>query len=117
MTVQHIVTRRAVVKGGLLLSAIVPALGLIGNSTGAATADLPPLDPKDPAAVTLGFVDNVSKVDAAANPTYAPGQKCANCEQFQGKPSDARGGCVLFSGKSVPAAGWCKVWRKKALTD
>ena len=109
---QHKVTRRAVVKGGLLLSAIVPAVGLIGN-TGAATADLPPLDPKDPAAVTLGFVDDVSKVEAAANPTYAPGQKCANCEQFQGKSSDARGGCVLFSGKSVPAAGWCKVWRQK----
>jgi hypothetical protein len=65
------------------------------------------------AAVTLGFVDDVGKVDAAANPTYAPGQKCANCEQFLGKPSDARGGCVLFSGKSVPAVGWCKVWRKK----
>ena len=109
---QNKVTRRAVVTGGMLMSAIVPALGLIGN-TGAATADLSPLDPKDPAAVTLGFVDNVSKVNAAANPTYAPGQNCANCQQFLGKPSDARGGCVLFSGKSVPAAGWCKVWRKK----
>lgn len=109
---KHKVTRRSVVKGALLLSAIVPALGLIGN-TGAATADLPPLDPKDPAAVTLGFVDDVSKVDAAANPNYAPGQQCVNCEQFQGKASGARGGCVLFSGKSVPAAGWCKVWRQK----
>jgi hypothetical protein len=112
MTVKNQVSRRAVVKGGFLFSAIVPVLGLIGN-TPAATADLQPLDPKDPAAVTLGFVDDVSNVDAAANPTYAPGQKCANCEQFLGKPSDARGGCVLFSGKSVPAAGWCKVWRKK----
>jgi hypothetical protein len=112
MTVQNKVTRRAVVKGGLLLSAIVPALGLIGNA-GAATADLPPLDPKDPAAVTLGFVDDVSKVDAAANPMYAAGQKCTNCVQFQGKPNDAQGGCVLFPGKSVPGSGWCKVWRKK----
>jgi high potential iron-sulfur protein len=106
------VTRRAIVKGGLLFSAIAPVLGLIGN-TRAATADLPSLDPKDPAAVTLGFVDDVSKVDAAANPKYAPGQKCANCEQYQGKANDARGGCVLFPGKSVPAAGWCKVWRQK----
>ena len=109
---QHKISRRAVVKSGLVLSALVPALGLIGN-TGAAPADLPPLDPKDPAAVTLGFVDDVSKVDVAANPAYARGQKCANCEQFQGKSSDTRGGCVLFSGKSVPAAGWCKVWRQK----
>ena len=109
---KHKVTRRAVIRDGLLLSAFVPAFGLIGNA-GAAAADLSPLDPKDPAAVTLGFVADVSKVDAAANPKYAPGQKCANCEQFQGKASDARGGCVLFSGKSVPAAGWCKVWRQK----
>jgi len=110
--VQNQVTRRAVLTGGLLFSAIVPALGLIGN-TRASIADLPPLDPKDPAAVTLGYVDDVSKVDTAANPKYAAGQKCANCEQFQGKPTDARGGCVLFPGKSVPAAGWCKVWRQK----
>jgi hypothetical protein len=110
--VQNKVTRRAVIKGGLLLSAIVPALDLIGN-TSASAADLQPPDPKDPAAITLGFVDNVSKVDAAANPMYAAGQECANCEQFQGKPSDPRGGCVLFPGKSVPRSGWCKVWRKK----
>jgi hypothetical protein len=108
--VQDKFTRRAVVKGAMVLSAIVPAMGLISN-TRAATAGLAPLDPKDPAAVTLGFVDAASKVDTAANPRYAPGQKCANCQQFQGKPSDARGGCVLFPGKSVPAAGWCKVWR------
>jgi hypothetical protein len=85
---------------------------LIGTTT-AVAADLPPLDQKDPAAVTLGFVADASTVDAAANATYARGQNCANCEQFQGKPSDLRGGCVLFPGKSVPAAGWCKVWRKK----
>jgi High potential iron-sulfur protein len=112
ITVQNKITRRAVVKAGLQCSAIVPALGLIGN-TRAATAGLTALDPKDPAAVTLGFVDNVSKVDAAANPRYALGQKCANCEQFQGKANDPQGGCVLFPGKSVPAAGWCKVWRPK----
>ena len=109
---QNQITRRVVVKGGLLFSAIVPALGLIGT-TGAAGAGLSPLDPKDPAAVTLGFVDDVHKVDAAANPRYTAGQKCANCEQFQGKSNDAQGGCVLFPGKSVPAAGWCKVWRPK----
>lgn len=110
---QSKITRRAVVKSGLLASAIVPALGLIGN-TASAAADLPALDPKDSAAVALGFINDSAKVDAAANPTHMADQKCANCEQYQGKPSDARGGCVLFPGKSVPAAGWCKVWRKKA---
>ena len=75
-------------------------------------ADLPPLDPKEAAAVTLGFINDATKVDAVANPRYAAGQTCANCEQYIGKQSDPKGGCVLFPGKSVPGAGWCKVWRK-----
>jgi hypothetical protein len=104
-------TRRAAVKGGLLLGTMIPALGLTRVSH-SAPADLPALDLKDPLAVTLGFVNDASKVDAAANPRYTADQKCSNCEQFQGKVSDARGGCVLIPGKSIPAAGWCKVWRK-----
>ena len=107
------ITRRAAIKGGLLAGAAVSALGLIGNDPSRA-ADIPPLDPKDPAAITLGYLDDAGKVDAAANPRYAPGQTCANCLQFQGQVGSARGGCVLFPGKSVPAAGWCKVWRQKA---
>ncbi len=106
------ITRRSVVKGGLVAGAIVPALARIGNAATPAPADLPALDPKEAAAVTLGFINDAAKVDTAANPRYASGQTCANCEQFIGKPTDARGGCVLFPGKSVPAAGWCKVWRK-----
>ncbi|HTV94874.1 MAG TPA: high-potential iron-sulfur protein [Steroidobacteraceae bacterium] len=90
---------------------IVPASAFIGPLA-AGAADLAPLDPKDPRAVTLGFVDDPSKVDMAANPSYNPRQTCANCQQYQGKPGDARGGCVLFAGASVPAGGWCKVWRK-----
>ncbi len=106
-------SRRAIVKNGLMATAAVSALGLIGN-TPAAAADLTPLDPSDPTALSLGFVNDASKVDAGANPMYKAGQTCANCQQFQGKPGDSRGGCVLFAGKSVPAAGWCKVWRKTA---
>lgn len=105
-------TRRRVVKGGLMASAIVPVLGWIGKAATPAGADLPPLDPKEPTAITLGFINDAAKLDAAANPMYTAGQTCANCEQFTGKPSDARAGCILFPGKSVPAAGWCKVWRK-----
>ena len=106
-------TRRAVVRSAVALSAIIPSIGLIGRVR-AAPADLPPLDPKDPQAVTLGFVLAASKVDATANPMYAAGQNCANCMQFLGNRSGTRGGCVLFAGKSVPADGWCKVWRKTA---
>lgn len=106
-------TRRAVIKGGLMASAAVSALTVLGNSPSVA-ADLPALDPKDPTAVSLGFVTDATKVDAAANSTYAAGQSCVNCQQYQGDKTSARGGCTLFPGKSVPAAGWCKVWRQKS---
>lgn len=110
------ITRRTLVKSGLMASAIVPALGLMGNAFPATAAELPPLDPKEATAATLGFINDAAKVDTAANPRYAAGQSCGNCEQFLGKATDARGGCVLFAGKSVPAAGWCKVWRMTTKT-
>ena len=105
------ISRRAIVKGGLIAGTFIPAMGLMANN--AVAAGLPPLDPKDPTAQALGFVTDATKVDAAANSTYKAGQKCGNCAQFQGKASDASAGCNIFAGKSVPTAGWCKVWAQK----
>lgn len=105
------ITRRALVKGGLIAGALFPAMTLVG--TAAEAAALPPLDPKDPTAIALGFVLDASKVNAAANPTYKPTQKCGTCAQFQGKAGDTSGGCNIFVGKSVPVGGWCKVWAQK----
>jgi hypothetical protein len=108
---QHKITRRSIVKHGLIAGALVPAFGLTGNPAGAAT--LPPLDPNDPTAKALGFVTDASKVDASANPTFKPTQKCSSCAQFQGKSGDATAACNIFAGHSVPAGGWCKVWAAK----
>ena len=108
---QRKISRRAIVKGGLVAGALFPAMGLIANS--AAAAGLPPLDPKDPTAQALGFVTDASKVDAAANPTFKPTQKCNTCAQYQGKATDPTAACNIFAGKSVPAGGWCKVWAAK----
>ncbi len=94
------------VKSGLMAGAFVPALGLLGNTVRA--AGLPPLDPADPTATSLGFVTDATKVNTAANATYKAGQKCGTCAQFQGKAGDATGGCNIFAGHSVPAGGWCK---------
>jgi hypothetical protein len=105
-------SRRAIVKGGLMAGAMIPALGLMVSET-AYAADLPPLDPNDPVAKSLGFVNDSSKVDAAANPTHTAAQKCGTCAQFGGKPGEARGPCNVFTGHSVPVGGWCKVWAKK----
>jgi hypothetical protein len=111
ITMQSKISRRAIVKGGLIAGAFIPAMGLLANS--AAAAGLPALDPKDPTAQALGFVTDAKKVDAAANATYKPNQKCGTCAQFQGKAGDATAGCNIFAGKSVPVGGWCKVWAAK----
>lgn len=108
---QSKISRRAIVKGGLIAGALIPAAGLIANSAGA--AGLAPLDPKDPTAQALGFVADAKTVNAAANPTFKPTQKCSTCAQYQGKAGDATAGCNIFAGKSVPAGGWCKVWAQK----
>jgi hypothetical protein len=108
---QNKYSRRSIVKGGLVAGALVPAFGLFASSAGA--AGLPPLDASDPTAKALGFVTDSTKVDAAANPTHKPTQKCGTCAQYQGKASDATAGCNIFAGHSVPAGGWCKVWAQK----
>lgn len=107
---QHKYSRRAIVKGGLIVGALVPTFGLVGTAGAAA---LPMLDPADPTAKALGFVSDTTKADAAANPTHKPTQKCGTCAQFQGKATDASAGCNIFAGHSVPAGGWCKVWAQK----
>jgi hypothetical protein len=108
---QRKISRRAIVKSGLIAGALVPAMGLIGNTADAAA--LTPLDENDPTAKALGYVGDASKVSASANPTFKPDQKCSTCAQYQGKASDATAGCNIFAGHSVTAAGWCKVWAKK----
>ena len=108
---QNKISRRAMVKGGLAAGALLPAFGFLANSVNA--AGLPPLDPSDPTAKSLGFVTDTTKVDASANPTHKPTQMCGTCAQFQGKAGDATGGCNIFAGHSVPKGGWCKVWAQK----
>lgn len=98
---QRIFSRRALIDSALKAIPFLVALDLGVNTASAAT--LPPLDPSDPTAKALGYVNDSAKAD----------QKCAGCAQFQGQPADPRGGCNIFPGKSVSAGGWCSVWAKK----
>ena len=98
-------SRRQLLQGALLAAA-VPAATLVARDAGAAEA----LSESDAAAKSLGYVSDVSKVDAKANPTYKPGQSCASCIQYGGKAGAADGPCNIFPGKLVKANGWCKVW-------
>ncbi len=107
----HEISRRAMVKGGLIAGTLVPVLGLlVPEARGAA---LTPLDPADPQAKALGFTTDSSKVDGSKFATHKPNQKCGNCQQFQGKAGDATAACTIFAGHSVPQGGWCQVWTQK----
>ncbi len=101
-------SRRAFALRSLAAGFAAPALTLFAAPSNAAAAV--PLDANDPTAKALGFVEDAKTVNAAANPTFKPTQKCATCAQYQGKATEAVAPCTIFAGKTVPAAGWCKVW-------
>ena len=91
-------------------SAAKPAAGAAAP---AAAGALPMLSPTEPAAKALGYIEDATKVDAKANPTFKAGQHCANCLQWADKNrTAAMAKCNLFPGKMVKSGGWCKVWVK-----
>lgn len=102
----HSLTRRG---------ALVQALTLVGAvCVGRARAnESQDLDPGDTLATALDFVTDASRVDARAQPTFQPGQRCANCAQYLGAPQDEKAPCDVFGGQRVPAGGWCKVWARR----
>ena len=85
---------------------------LVGGQ--ARAADAPMLDEKDPTAMQLGYVADATKANKVKYPNYKPGQDCATCQLYQGKPAAASGPCPLFTGKQVAAKGWCSAFVKKA---
>lgn len=102
--------RRDVLKGALMGVAAVPVTALLGRAEAAAGK----VDPNEPQAKSLGYVDDATKVDAKANPNYKPGQACANCLQVPaGKEKGEEIPCNIFAGRPVSAKGWCKVYVKR----
>ena len=79
-----------------------------------AAAQTPVLDEKDPQAVALGYVTDTAKANKTKYPNHAVTQNCANCQFYQGKPTDPMAPCPLFANKRVAAKGWCSAWAKKA---
>jgi hypothetical protein len=96
--------------GAAVLAGVRPALTLAQGGA----QQLPHLAESDPTAKALGYVEDASKVDKTKFPAYKPGAKCATCNFFQGKPSDAYGPCQIFPGKSVAGNGWCASHSPKA---
>lgn len=103
--------RRTLLKGALLGVAAMPASALLSRAADAAAGKV---DPNEPQAKSLGYIEDAAKVDAKANPNYKPGQSCANCLQAPtAKPGMAEVPCNIFAGRNVAAKGWCKVYVKK----
>ena len=95
----RVITRRALVRGGLIAGTLVPVAGFL--VCGAAYADLPALDPSDPAARGRDYVTKSAKSV----------EYCGNCSLYK-KTSDSMGSCALFAGKGVAFAAWCSGWVK-----
>jgi hypothetical protein len=89
----------------------IPAAGLALMAARTAQAEM--VGEKDANAVALGYVADATKADKAKFKTYAAGQKCSNCQLYQGKATDAVGGCPLFGAKQVAGPGWCSAYAKK----
>jgi hypothetical protein len=112
MSEPNSISRRDALKGFVLLCG---AAGALTPGTKAQAAELPHLSPQDPTAKALGYHEDAKTVEAKKFPTYAGGQMCSTCMQFQGTPgSSGYAGCNIFAGKAVNANGWCQVWVKKA---
>jgi hypothetical protein len=92
------------------------ALALIGLGSAAlltsrARGDsAPKLDPNDPTARALGYVENAASVDKKKYPAFIAGSNCDNCLQLEGKPGNEYRPCKIFQGKLVAVAGWCSAW-------
>jgi hypothetical protein len=109
---KHGFSRRSFISAAVTAAAVVPVTGALQPAF-AGAAPFPLIDVNDPTAKALKYVLDATKVDAKANPTFKPGNNCANCLQFQGKATDKQAPCAIFPGKQVVAAGWCMVWAAK----
>ena len=107
---QRKISRRSLVKSGLIAGALLPSLSLLSRN--AAAASLPPLDPNDPTAKALGFTTMPPRLTARLIQRSNPA-KMRNLRAIPGQVRRRDGACTIFAGKSVPQGGWCQVWAQK----
>ena len=92
---------------------VVGSGSVLAATRALAQAAGPKLEESDPQAMALGYREDTTKVDGKKFAKHDATQSCANCQLFQGKPTDATGACPLFGTKQVAAKGWCSAWVKK----
>ena len=72
---------------------------------------MPMVDPKDPVAKAVKYVEDHKKAPEAK------GNLCSTCGFYAKKETrngKEVGTCTIFAGKLVQADGWCASWNKKA---
>ena len=100
--------RRRLLKAGAVSVAAIPLASLLASRPSLAQDKV---DPSDPTAQSLSYVEDASSVD---NPAHQEGAVCHNCQLYQGSESDEHAPCAIFQGKLVAGQGWCSAWVKKA---
>ncbi|MGC3982554.1 MAG: high-potential iron-sulfur protein [Steroidobacteraceae bacterium] len=90
----------------LLVHALTSASIIAASASQAASQKL---DPNDPVAKNVGYVEDAARVDVKKYPTFNKSQSCANCTLVQQRYGPIRP-CSLFPGKMITAKGWCNAW-------
>jgi hypothetical protein len=101
-------TRRIFLLKSVGVAAALPLAGKAFAQTAAK------VDPKDPQAAALGYVEDHTKVDTKKFPKYTKEQQCSNCQLYTAKADAKEGPCTLFPNRLVAGPGWCSAWVKKA---
>ncbi len=103
-------------RRGFLSRLAVASLALPFLRLPSARAEDPPrLSPDNPAAKTIGYTEDASKVDAKKEPLFKPNSRCANCTFFQTAQAKGENApCTIFANQMVVGKGWCRAWSAKA---
>ena len=67
----------------------------------------PLMSETEPQAVAVGYVNDARRADRLRFPKYRPGQRCGNCQLFEGGSNAAKAPCSLFGEREVQGPGWC----------
>lgn len=107
MTDKTVSSRRRFLK---LASGAAAAVALLGALPRRVWAALPHLNAATNAtAKAMQYVED----DTKAGPPHKPGQDCAACMHYSGKPGEAYGPCAIFPGFDVHSKGWCTAFAAK----
>ena len=104
------ISRRKLLKTAALGAAATIAGGALRAPAHAQQATAK-VDPADPLAQALHYVEDASKApaDLRTDATHF----CHNCQFFQGDPSAQTAPCQILTSKLVPNQGWCMSWVMK----